>query len=412
MMILKNHHAFYFLIRYTSQKTRKILLLPILSYLLHDLSSFIFHVFCIFTTKMFTASRKNKNQKTMKNNSLMYLSAKPLFAPQFFFLLVLTSSIFCCQNKKSNDATPPISFDQFLSDHPLDLVITTDLNSLFEKKENQKDEFQVAHCTIQNQGNEIHDGKIKVKKRGVTRKKICNLPPIMLKIGKGKSKLKLKMVTPCHQGEDFQQLVYKEYLSYQLYHQLTEFSFRTQLVNITYQDSNGNQPSIQMKGFVIENDKQIASRLKAEVMPSHKKLKYIDQNCYRMFTMFQYFIGNTDWNLNKRHNIRLICKKDSKTPIPVPYDFDYSGLVNAPYAIPHTRLPIKNVRERHFMWRGKNRKGFKNVIALFEKKKNGMIALLEAFPYLAKDDKDEMLEYLQSFYHQIQEPKYIVNTNQ
>ncbi len=34
--------------------------------------------------------------------------------------------------------------------------------------------------------------------------------------------------------------------------------------------------------------------------------------------------------------------------LPVPYDFDLSGVISTPYARPNTSLPIKNVRERYY----------------------------------------------------------------
>ena len=33
---------------------------------------------------------------------------------------------------------------------------------------------------------------------------------------------------------------------------------------------------------------------------------------------------------------------------PVPYDFDYSGLVDAPYAVPPEGIPVENVRQRNY----------------------------------------------------------------
>lgn len=320
-----------------------------------------------------------------------------------FVLFIFSSGLFfsCSKNKKSK-SEKYISFDHIVSDQPIDLVIKTDLDALFSKSESEEEEFMNAKCSLGKDGLTIHNGKGKVRKRGITRKKICELPPTMLKIGKGKNKLKLKIVAPCHQGDNFQQLVFKEYLIYQLYSELTDYSFRTQLVNITYQDQKDENKKMEMMGFVIEDDEHVASRMASELMRPHEKLKFIDQDRYRLFTMFQYCVGNTDWNLNKRHNIKLICKKNSKTPVPVPYDFDYAGLVNAPYAIPHPKLPIETVRDRHFMWRGKNLTGFGQVLEKFKQKRNGLFSIIENFSYLDSDHKNEMLLYLEDFYHNLQ----------
>ena len=49
--------------------------------------------------------------------------------------------------------------------------------------------------------------------------------------------------------------------------------------------------------------------------------------------VFEYLIGNTDWSAVGSHNVRLIKCKDYPLPLPIAYDFDYSGFVNAPYAV-------------------------------------------------------------------------------
>jgi hypothetical protein len=60
-------------------------------------------------------------------------------------------------------------------------------------------------------------------------------------------------------------------------------------------------------------------------------------------------IGNTDWSNTVQHTIKVIERKDSKV-IPLPYDFDMSGFVSAPYAVPYDYLPIQTVQER--LYRG------------------------------------------------------------
>src|SRR5438477_9110718 len=65
--------------------------------------------------------------------------------------------------------------------------------------------------------------------------------------------------------------------------------------------------------------------------------------------VFQYMIGNTDFAVTALHNIVLI--QDSVGVVyPVPYDFDWSGVISTPYAFPDSRLPIRTVRQR--LWRG------------------------------------------------------------
>ena len=66
--------------------------------------------------------------------------------------------------------------------------------------------------------------------------------------------------------------------------------------------------------------------------------------------MFQYMVANTDWSTTFLHNAKVIQLNESKQYIPLAYDFDMSGFVNAPYATVNQDLGLTSVRER--LYRG------------------------------------------------------------
>ncbi len=51
-----------------------------------------------------------------------------------------------------------------------------------------------------------------------------------------------------------------------------------------------------------------------------------------LMSVFQYMIGNTDWSVWALHNVVLLKADSTALPIVVPFDFDWCGIVNAPYA--------------------------------------------------------------------------------
>jgi len=59
--------------------------------------------------------------------------------------------------------------------------------------------------------------------------------------------------------------------------------------------------------------------------------QYVEQDQLLFMSLFQYMIGNTDYSIVALHNVIMLddAKGVRRT---VPYDFDYSGLVNAHYA--------------------------------------------------------------------------------
>ena len=247
----------------------------------------------------------------MEKQTLLTLH-RSVFSSLFFASTLLLLCIFSCQTAEEKSKKPIMQFSQFVNEVPLEITITTNLEALFEKKddpiENEKEIFQKANCKILKNGETFFKGKIKIKKRGVTRKKICAIPPVMIKFGKNEKSFKIKLVTPCLKNKDAQQLVYKEYLTYQIYRNLTPHSFKTQLVNITYKDKKDRILDIEATGFLIEEVNEAAERMTAKLLQRHDKIRYLNQDSYRLFAMFQYCIGNTDWNLKLHHNIRMIQK--------------------------------------------------------------------------------------------------------
>jgi hypothetical protein len=116
-------------------------------------------------------------------------------------------------------------------------------------------------------------------------------------------------------------------------------------------------------------------------------------------------IGNTDWAFGNIHNTRFFEHNASKKAIPVPYDFDYSGLVNAPYAIPHESLPIKDVRERYFKGGTINTAEAAQLRKQFLETKTAVMDFIKNFPPLDKYNRDDVLNYVGEFYKELEDEK-------
>jgi len=120
-------------------------------------------------------------------------------------------------------------------------------------------------------------------------------------------------------------------------------------MRVTYVDSAGRMDDMQKFAFLIEDEDHMAARNDAIV---NKRLVMHPDQGQRVPTnrlcLFEYMIGNTDFSIGQQHNVKLISPDPLSLKIPVPYDFDWSGLVNAPYAKPTPQLNFGNVRERSF----------------------------------------------------------------
>lgn len=198
---------------------------------------------------------------------------------------------------------------------------------------------------------------LKARTRGKFRKnpENCSMPPLLLNFPKSAipkqsvfaKQDKLKLVLPCLQGS----YVVREYLAYKAYEIVAPVAFQTRLVSITINDESlsgkTKQPFI---GFLIEADEALAKRIGCMPMKDAKLTAVSTQaESYFSMVLFQFMIGNTDWSVDFEHNI-LLAGKPNERPYVVPFDFDQSGLVDAPYATPSPELPIQTVQDR--LYRG------------------------------------------------------------
>lgn len=298
----------------------------------------------------------------------------------------------------------------FKSSEPIDLILQMDMQKVLdEKAEPEYSNAQLLHCLNDNQ---MTFFDIKVKARGNTRRigNICEFPPLKINFAKKSTKNtifdgqdKLKLVTHCQESDAYQNYTLLEYLSYKTYNTITDYSYKVRLVNITYKDISQTYPDIQKTGFIIEDDDLLAKRIGGTI--TNKKIWSPDscnQNAVDVFSLFQFMIGNTDWWIHTRHNVDIIVQDDNL--IPVPFDFDYAGIINTPYAVPSKQLPIQRVTDRFFKGSCKTATYYDGVVELYNQKKSRILAVIENATYLNKNSRKISIKYVERFYKIINDP--------
>ena len=135
---------------------------------------------------------------------------------------------------------------------------------------------------------------------------------------------------------------------------------------------------------------------------SDDQIKRINKNHYQLVTLFQFMIGNTDWSLSQRHNMEFVQDEQGEV-YNIPYDFDYSGLVNAHYSNPHPQLPIQNVTERMLQYRGKHTDELQETIEFFKSKKSDIISVIDNHA-VSFGDSQYVKSYIEDFYEIIETP--------
>ncbi len=276
-------------------------------------------------------------------------------------------------------------------------------------------DYHEAKLSYKRPDGSVFKHKAKVKIRGNNRAKVttCRFPP--LKVNFKKSKLensvfegqnKIKLVTHCNSNKNANQLILKEYLTYKLYQQITPYSLGVRLCEITYIDtSNDNEESIHY-GFFIEDIDHLAARSNMIVYEDSIANQDV---CVRAeldkMTVFQYMIGNLDWSVPNRHNMKLIAESSESLPVAVPYDFDFAGFVGAPYAKPPAEFGLQSVKQRFFMGFCRSEGEYELTLSSFKEKKNAILSVVEQSTLLTDKNKKQAFNYLQGFFVILDKPK-------
>jgi hypothetical protein len=298
----------------------------------------------------------------------------------------------------------------FESEEILEISLKGDFDKLLKDTKGEPQYFDFSLSVENSQSTEI---PLRVRTRGHFRREmnICTFPPLLLNFSKKETdntffhgQDKLKLVMPC-KGEKY---VLREFYVYKLYNLLTEQSFKVRLVRLTIEDISSKPKKFEpILCFLIEDEDRMAARNQmASVDQSLFRPESVPVPEFHRMAVFQYLIGNTDWSIQYRQNIKLINVDKASLPVAVPYDFDHAGLVEAPYAKPAPELKMLSVTERRY--RGycvEDMQLFEGTIALFNSKKESIYSLYSKSEILDEKYIKSVTKYLDGFYEIVNNPK-------
>jgi hypothetical protein len=218
------------------------------------------------------------------------------------------------------------------------------------------------------------------------------------------------MVLPCLLQSSKNNMVVKEYMAYRIYNLISAYHFNTRILDIELEEIRGGKiRNHKFKGFLIEDDKNVAKRHNGKVLDRFIHPLAQDTLTSIRNAFFQYMIGNTDFSVGYGHNQKLLFI-DNKI-MPVPYDFDMSGLCNTSYStvsqIQGEELPITSVTQR--MYRGFKRPNryFLQVRKEFIDNKQEVFAVIDECKPLFDNPKEfnKAREYIDQFYDVLENDK-------
>jgi hypothetical protein len=248
---------------------------------------------------------------------------------------------------------------------------------------------------------------LKARVRGNFRLRNCFFPPLKLKFEKKdvaatifEGNKALKLVLPCKTTADNNGLIRREYLCYQFYELLSPFYFKTRLARLSLTEVSRSKPrTYDLLVFFVEDNALVAKRAGGDVV-QNKSISpaAFDEKQSVRNDFFQYMIGNADWSSVHQHNSNTLYVKPKF--IPLSYDFDMAGFVNAGYArdSPPT-LGTGDVRERVYRGFCKSKSMMEEVRAEYLEKQESVRALIDAqAASFSGYELDDMHHYLDQFF--------------
>ncbi len=308
----------------------------------------------------------------------------------------------------------------FADDSLLEVTVEAPLTTLIDERPNDAYLEGTFTITAADQSERVLDLKLRTRGNYRRDREHCDFPPIRLNFTTAEigdtvfaGQDKLKVVTHCRtKDKRFEQYVVREYLAYRILNLLTDISYRVRLLRINYIDTEGGEP-ISRLGFLLEDDEHVAARNRLQVVKTGNiALETLDREQQSLVDMFQYMIGNTEYSLyisepdkDCCHNADLLSQTGSAPYMPLAYDFDFAGLVDAPYAEPNPRYKLRHVRQRLFKGQCRNNDLLPETIEQFLKTEDDVYILIDGLETLDDRSRKHLSRFLGLFYKRISDPK-------
>lgn len=310
----------------------------------------------------------------------------------------------------------------FAEDGLIKIRIVAPFKDLIRNAEKSTDPYPATLALL---GDAPEEHAIALSARGLTRRNadVCKFPPLRVEFNDKPENAslfdgqhRLKLVTHCRSPKSYQQYYLLEYAAYKLLNAITPNSLFARLAEIDYVEAQTGEVVITRYGFFIEDTDDAAKRngLKEIDAVGNVSIDRIDPNAAAIYALFQYMIGNLDWSMyggpegeDCCHNSKLIGDDDDpfNVLIPVPYDFDYSGLVDAPYAVPPDGINVSSVRTRRYRGFCRHNDQARLAAEEFIRQRDALFAVFDDIPGLEARTAKSAKSYLGDFFNNISDPE-------
>jgi hypothetical protein len=301
----------------------------------------------------------------------------------------------------------------FDTDEPLQVTLVTNIKRIRGDKSDKAPWRAAAWGYVRPDSSKV-EIPIKARTRGIWRLKNCDFPPLRLDFPNKEPQgtpfdglNKPKLVSYCKNDDEYEQYLLQELQLYRIYNLLTPMSHRARLLHLTYADSASGKPLTTRYAIMLEEPEEMAARFEgAMIKQKGARAGDLEPKHALLVGLYSYFIANTDFSVAGLHNFELLARGDG-TVIPVAYDFDFAGAVNARYATVDPSLSVTRVRDRLYRGYCASPEEYAETFALFNAKKDAIYGLYkDRIGQLMKPKiVEETLKFYDEFYKTINNPR-------
>lgn len=301
----------------------------------------------------------------------------------------------------------------FQTAEPLAFTIVADFKAIDRDRNPESTKTFPGTISVVDTAGKTVTRPVMLRGRGHSRRnpKVCDFVPLRLEFDKNEVKgtefeghSALKLGTHCRSVAVFEQYVLREYTAYRIMNLLSPRSFRVRLAKGTYIDSTSQKTLATRWAMFAEDDDDLARRHEGRIDERPQLLfRHMNSEYLGLMTTFEYMIANTDVSIATQHNVKVV-ETPAGVRYPVPYDFDYSGLVNTSYSVVDKMFNLPNVRQRLYRGPCRTPEELESTFARFRAVKADVYKLYDEQPAFTEASRDDARKFLNGFYQTIDRP--------
>jgi hypothetical protein len=316
---------------------------------------------------------------------------------------------------QTSDVPDPL----FLNDAPLPMSISGPFTTLV--RERSKDDYLPGVIKYNEADGTAVSLDLEIRTRGHSRHATCDYPPVLLNLKRGQTvgtlfehQNKLKLVIPCKYSDYWEQTVLREYLTYRILNAVTDMSFRVRLLRVSFDNTQKSKEPEVRYAFLIEHKNRLAERYGLKDLEIERtSVAAIQPDRLNLTSVFEFLIGNTDFSPIAGHPDDECCHNyvlfgNEVDPIfAIPYDFDQSGFVDAPYAMPAKQFGIRDVKQRVYRGRCVNNEYVAGSLQRFRENRKDIYKLINEQEGLSSAAHKAVTRYVDGFFELIDDPEKV-----